>query len=168
MGMAAVYTEVDIKQIDRFKEGITDELLEELHDAVEDEEMNSFDTDKMWDGLHCLLTGVSAVNPIEDNPLSEAVMGTEILSTEDDYEYIACICPDRLKEIIKALDEMNTEELGKNFSPRLFAENNIYPDIWMYEAEDELREELLTVFEEMKEFYHSVADRNNGIIIELG
>ena len=168
MGMTALYAEVNINQIDRFKKGISDELLEELQDAIEDEEIDSFDIDKMWDGLHCLLTGVSAVNMISGNPLSEAVMGTEILSTKDDYEYIACIYPDRLKEIVKAFDDINVEELGKNFSPRLFAENGIYPDIWMYEAEDGLRKELLTAFEELREFYRTVAEKNNGIIIELG
>lgn len=168
MGMSAFYVEADIKQIGRFENGITDELLKELCDAVENEEVNSCDIDKMWDGLHCLMTGLSAVIPIKDNPLSEAVMGTILLSGKDDYEYIACIYPERLKEIVKALDNIDIEELGKGFSPRLFAENGIYPDIWMYEAEDELREDLLSAFEEIKEFYHIAADENNGVIIELG
>ena len=38
--------------------------------------------DKMWDGLHCLLTGTGACSPVSENLLSEAVVGGQAFSPE--------------------------------------------------------------------------------------
>ena len=51
----------------------TKELFEEIEELEED--MNVTDLDKMWDGLHCLLTKESAGDPVEGNALSEAIVG---------------------------------------------------------------------------------------------
>lgn len=62
---------------------------EDLFEAVEeygDESTTiAYDIDKLWDGLHFLLTGVSAQETIENDPLSEAIVGTKIFDCEDFY-----------------------------------------------------------------------------------
>lgn len=72
MGMQAVYMLADKATMDKLSD---DALFENIEDYGDEETTETCDIDKMWDGLHFLLTGASAENPIEGNPLSEAVVG---------------------------------------------------------------------------------------------
>lgn len=85
---------------------------EDLFEAVEeygDESTTiAYDIDKLWDGLHFLLTGVSAQETIENNPLSEAIVGTKIFDCED---FIAYTYPNHIKDIVDALNKADIEVL---------------------------------------------------------
>ena len=49
-----------------------------------------------------------------------------------------------------------------------FAENGIYRDIWDYtEEKEEIMEELSEHFENLKEFYHKVAENKNIVVITI-
>ena len=52
--------------------------LDDVEEAQENENLEICDIDKMWDALHFLLTGKSASEPIEDNLISEAIVGSLI------------------------------------------------------------------------------------------
>lgn len=119
----------------------------------------------MWDGLHFLLTGVSASTPIENDLLSEAIMGENSFSNE--YEYIAYICPDRLKEISKALQKVSVCRLKEKFYPEEFAKKEIYPNIWSDDDKDELFEELIESFECIMKFYNELVSRDKGVIVSI-
>ena len=73
MGMLACYLEVDEGMIERLKSQTAEDIFEQLEELEEEEGAEVYDMDKLWDGLHFILTGVSAVTPLENHPLSEAV-----------------------------------------------------------------------------------------------
>ncbi|WP_249962525.1 DUF1877 family protein [Histophilus somni] len=76
MGMRANYqylSNENLRELKSFNEE-NDEIFEELEDGNEEAKI-LLDLDKMWDALHFVLTGVNSLEPIENNPLSEAVVG---------------------------------------------------------------------------------------------
>lgn len=164
MGMIACYMEVDKALIEKLK-GFASEHLMERIESLEENGQNFIDIDKMWDGLHFLLTGVSASTPIENNLISEAIVGEDTFGNEDDY--IAYIYPDRLKEICNALHEVDTDKLKEKFSPKEFAGKEVYPNIWLDDDKDDLFEELVEAFECIKKFYSKLVSRNKGVIVSI-
>lgn len=166
MGMLACYIEADKELLNSLKKKNSEDLLDEIEELEDEEDLDIFELDKMWDGLHCLLTGSSATTPMENNLLSEAIIGTNTFS-EDEEDFIAYIYPDRLAKIVRALEQIKIDDLSNNYSSKDFDKKDIYPSIWLEEDEDEIREELLSCFQDLKEFYRAVIDKNKGIIISI-
>ncbi len=164
MSMIACYMEVDLSILEKLKALEPEELFEEIEELEED--MNVTDLDKMWDGLHCLLTKESASDPIEGNALSEAIVGV-VKFDDDNDDFITYIEPVRVQEIAKALYEIDITSLSTTFDPEYFAEKDIYPNIWMRDDKDELAEELTFAFEELKQFYNGVSERNNAVVVSI-
>ena len=131
------------------------------------EEPMACDLGKMWDGLHFILTGVSATAPLAGNPLSEAVVGTAMFSEASYIDSLSYIYPDRVEEISGALERFDIGQALSDFSPRTFAQNEIYPDIWQEEEKDSLKAELSNAFMELKHFYEAVKSDNMGIIVSI-
>ena len=104
--------------------------------------------DKMWDGLHCLLTGTGACSPVSENLLS----------------YIS---PERLPQILAALNEFDLEAALEAFSPEHFEREGIYPHIWLKEDREELKRELRAVFLVLRDFYDRMVKKNRGVIMSL-
>lgn len=164
MGMIACYSEVDAKSIDAWKTQSSEEIMEAL-EASEDVEL--YNMDKLWDGLHFLLTGESAGAPIKDNLLSEAVIGTDLFSQDEDSDFLSYIYPKRVHEIADALDTMDIEAVLDAFSPSVFAANQIYPSIWEESEKENLREELAEAFQGLKQFFHTTATKDKGIVVSI-
>ena len=83
-------------------------LLEFIYENFINQEEKLFDLDKMWDALHFVLTGVSSLEPVKNDPLSEAVAGRAPI--EDVEEYIAYTEKSRIKDIVFALEHFDIEE----------------------------------------------------------
>lgn len=132
---------------------------------------------EMWDALHFLLVGCSAFNAVfqavtlnsqNDNILSEAIIGTVMISDKESGDYIAYIPADRVKKIAKTLEQVPNQTLNKNFLPELMAKKNIYPDtLWLCEKKDIIIKTLSDSFNELKMFYRKVANKDNSVIINL-
>lgn len=166
MGMTVCYTQVTPTLLNTLREiDDPEEMLEELESLEEDVECCYLD--KMWDGLHCFLTGASASTPIENNPLSNAVLGKETFFEDEEADYMAYLMPEDVKEAAKALDAVEIEQSKATFSPQEFHAKDIYPDIWLKEDRDSLLEELVENFEGLKEFYRATAGKGKGIIISI-
>ena len=142
---------------------------EDLFEAVEeygDESTTiAYDIDKLWDGLHCLLTGVSATHLLKGNLLSEAVMGRELWPHESDISFVF---PERTAEIAAALNEFNLEEALNAFSPEHFYEEHVYPNIWLRDDKEDLKQELQMAFEVLKNFYNTMAKKQKGVMVIIG
>ncbi|SHL14977.1 protein of unknown function [Anaerocolumna jejuensis DSM 15929] len=167
MGMIACYMEADKELIDKLKTKTDEELFEEVEILAEEENIEIYDMDKMWDGLHFLLTGVSASTPIENGLLSEAIVGTSMFSDDKNSDFISYIYPIRVHEILSALDKFDIDNTLTTFSPEVFAKSGIYPTIWMKGEKDSLREELSIAFQELRQFYRTMADKHKGIIVSI-
>lgn len=167
METAFFYTETETDFINKVKTEFDNKMLNEYRNYRKEKNIELYDLGKMWDAIHFLITGVSAIGILENNPLSEAVMGTEMIVTNSCIKnYFAYIPADRVNDIINALDNISEKQFKERYNPRLMAENNIYPDIWMYEDEKETVKRITKIFGNFKEFYHKVKNHNNGVIVE--
>ena len=142
-----------------------DDIFEEVEDWNDEAEI-LLDIDKMWDALHFVLTGVSCIEPIKNNPLSEAVVG--VFSIDGIEEYISYIEKLRIKDIVFALDNFDIEKALKIFSMKECKEAELYPDIWDYEEEtDEIKEEIMDYFQDMKDFYKQVLEEDGNVLVTI-
>ena len=142
-----------------------DDIFEEVEDWNDEAEI-LLDIDKMWDALHFVLTGVSCSEPIENNALSEAVVG--VFSIDGIEEYISYIEKSRIKDIVFALDNFDIEKALETFSMEECKEAELYPDIWDYEEEtDEIKEEIMDYFQNMKDFYKQVLEEDGNVLVTI-
>ena len=142
-----------------------DDIFEEVEDWNDEAEI-LLDIDKMWDALHFVLTGVSCIEPIKNNPLSEAVVG--VFSIDGIEEYISYIEKSRIKNIVFALDNFDIEKALETFSMEECKEAELYPDIWDYEEEtNEIKEEIMDYFQNMKDFYKQVLEEDGNVLVTI-
>ena len=167
MGLIANYSYLSDENLKELKSLGSAE--EDIIDSVEnwsDEEDVLLDIDKMWDVLHFVLTGVGTEHRMDDNPLSQAVLG--VTSIEDISKYIAYTEYSQIADIVTALDEFDIEQALETFDMMACKEAEIYPNIWDYDDEkDEIIEEILDYFEHMKGFYKKVLESNGNVIITI-
>ena len=166
MGMSACYQMTDDNVINDLLEKTDEDIFETIEELQETEE-DVLDIDKLWDGLHFLLTNVSATEPLEGNPLSEAIVGVTNFSDDEDADFITYILQERVPTILNELKDFDIECAIEEFQPKKFAENDIYPNIWMNEDKEELQEELKECFFELLEFYENAADMGKAVIVSI-
>ena len=169
MGMIANYQYINDEQLNFLKNSDSKEkdVLEEVEEMNEESEM-LLDIDKMWDVLHFVLTGVSSCDPIENNPLSEAVVGVRPLEGQDGF--IAYTEKERVAEILAALEAFDMEQAMATFSMDACKKAELYPDIWEYDDEEEvaeLKEEISDYFQNMKDFYREVMEVNGHVMVTI-
>ena len=166
MGMCAVYQEVKKEDLKKILE--SDDFFETIEELEEKDGTELCDIDKMWDALHFLINGLSAIHGApEDNLLSEFIIGSESFDTESE-DFARYIPTERVIEIAKKLNEINFQDYLKDFDMTTFDENGIYPDIWSYDEErEEIMEELSESFENLKNFYNKVAENKNIVVVTI-
>lgn len=167
MGLIANYNCVSDANLKELKGlGSSEEDLFETVEEWSDEDELLLDIDKMWDVLHFVLTGVGADYRIDDNPLSQAVLG--ITAVEELSDYLAYTEHDKLADIVAALEQFDMEEALESFDMAACKEAELYPDIWDYdEEEEEIKDELLHDFEQMKRFYKQVLEANRHVLVSI-
>ena len=162
MGMIANYQSTTDIELEKFM------CFDDVEEAQENENVEICDIHKMWDSLHFLLTGKSANEPIKDNLISEAIVGQFNISGEEIEEFISGTKTDRVKEIAKALQELDFETYIDKFDMSAFRQNDIYPDIWEYEDEaDEIKEDLRASFESLKKFYEKMTAQESAVLVSI-
>lgn len=167
MGIIANYKYLSDKNLNELKDFYTEntESITDIEENNNDLEI-LLDLDKMWDALHFLLTGASASEPIKDNCYSEAVLG--IYPIEEVEEYVAYTEKSRIKDIVLALDNFDIEKAMESFSMEKCKKANIYPNIWDYEEEsEEIEEELMDYFQNMKDFYKKILEAKGNVLITI-
>lgn len=167
MGIIANYRYLSDKNLNKLKD-----YYRENGETTPDIEENSrdleilLDLDKMWDALHFVLTGASGSEPIKDNCYSEAVFGNSPI--EEVEEYVAYTEKSRIKDIVLALDNFDIEKAMESFSMEECKKANIYPDIWDYEEEsEEIEEELMDYFQNMKDFYKKILEAKGNVLVTI-
>ena len=167
MGMIANYQYINDEQLNCLKnfDCERNDVLDEVEEWNEESEM-LLDIDKMWDVLHFVLTGVSSCDPIENNPLSEAVVG--VRSLEGIEEFVAYTEKERVVDILAALEAFDMEQAMATFSMDTCKKAELYPDIWDYDDEEELvKEEISDYFQNMKDFYREVLEVNGHVMVTI-
>lgn len=162
MGMLGVYMLADEATIERLSN--EDDLLEAIEEYGEEETTISYDIDKLWDGMHFLLTGVPATEEIKDEPLSEAVIGTDLL---DDENLITYTEPNHIVDIVEALNKVDIDALLAKMDVYSFEKADIYPEIWIKEDEELLKTDLKKAFLDLKAFYEQALKAQTGVLVSI-
>ena len=165
MGIIANYQYLSDRNLKEMKlfynEAVED--IDDVKDGNDDIEMQ-LDMDKMWDAMHFVLTGVGKNEAIENNHLSEAVIGVN--SIKSSGEYIAYTQKSKVKDIVLALEDFDIEKALENLSMSRFKKANIYPNIWDQEEDaDKIREELRVYFQRLRDFYNKILEINGNVVI---
>jgi len=114
-----------------------------------------------------LLTKVTASEPLEGNPLSEAVVGVEKFNDDEDADFIAYIPSERVSTIMKELILFDIERAIEEFQPKEFAQNGIYPNIWMHADKEALKQELRDCFFALMKFYEKASRLGKAVIVSI-
>ena len=167
MGIIANYQYLSDRNLKEMKlfynEAVED--IDDVKDGNNDIEIQ-LDMDNMWDAMHFVLTGVGKKEAIENNHLSEAVIGAN--SIKSSGEYIAYTQKSKVKDIVFALEDFDIEKALENLSMSRFKKANIYPNIWDYEEDaDKIREELRVYFQRLRDFYKKILEVNGNVLIMI-
>lgn len=167
MGMIANYQYLPDNELEQIKalSNQEDDLLDLAEDYVEEYEI-FLDIDKMWDALVFVLTGFSSSEFLDDNPLREAVLGVTPL--EDVSEFIAYTEKNKIAEIVEALESFDMDRAMTDFSMEACKKADLYPDIWDYlEEEEEIKDDILTCFVKMKDFYKEILNHKGNVLVTI-
>ncbi|NLC24956.1 MAG: YfbM family protein [Oxalobacter sp.] len=167
MSFIANYMMVDDNTFDSLFALDNDDLLEKVNE-LEEAGTELYCMDKLWDGLHFLLTGTTASTPVEGDELSEAIVGIEMFNEDDEEaDFVASTEAGQLADIIVAMKEVDIEKLAQSANFREFREKEIYPDIWYDEDAASLRQELVQEFNNLLAFYEKAEKQNANILVSI-
>ena len=165
MGRNASYIAIDDGPLDELGKPESDEeFRQKFPDGVEESDWPRIVIGKVWDALHCTLTGVTAADPIRDNRLSEAVVGVyPRIYDDDDYSiYVSVIDLENLPEILKALWPIDESFLQERFDPKVMKQQRLYPaGIWQGDPEQLIGEMLSAVVELRKFVTQTISDHRH-------
>lgn len=164
MGMLACYMSLSDELADELCTFENDEIIDKVEEIAEKNLCPVYEMDKLWNGLHFLLTGTSASTPIEGNHLSEAIVGVHVLDTKD---FIGVIGSDELHPIIKELEGVNIDKLHESFKPSILKKKKIYPNIWSDENAEELFSELTSELKNLIAFYKESVEKQQDILVSI-
>jgi hypothetical protein len=165
MGMLGVYMALDDKSLNRLKKLKEDEIADEIENM--EQHFDACDIGKSWDGLHFILTGYSAPNPIENNKLSEAITGIHNFSKNEDADFVAYTRNDELAAIITAMESVDENTLKERFDPKLLRKHDIYPNIWEDNKKECLCKELMNEFYGLLTFYKNTFKNGLHIVVSI-
>ena len=166
MGMIASYMMIDEPTLNKFLGSDIEDVADEIFEMEEEDAAELIDIDKSWDGLHFILTGKSATEPIEGDALSEAIAGMKMFDEESE-EFIAYTTHNRLQEIVKALEAVDTEKLKQEFNPSTLLKNDVYPNIWKDEDKDGLFDYLIDGYKAILSLYKEAVSKNMNIVVSI-
>jgi Domain of unknown function (DUF1877) len=124
---------------------------------------SSVHLEKAWHGLHYLLTGSASEGEL---PLAFLLQGGEEVGEDDGYGPPRLFSHDQVRELDSALAAISDDELWSRFDPQEMSAEGVYPDIWD-EEEEELREEYLTYFHEIKNIVTNANAGKQALVVML-
>jgi hypothetical protein len=113
--------------------------------------------------VHYLLTGEVWEG---HGPLAFLLAGGEQLG-EDEESPVRWFTPDETNQIHQALSRVSDDQLWSRFDANAMEQQEIYPGIWD-EAEDDLKEEYLSYFHELKQVVAAAAQGGQGLLVTIG
>ena len=124
---------------------------------------SSLSLEKAWHGLHYLLTGSAAEGGL---PLGFLLEGGEEVGDDDGYGPPRIFSPEEVEQIDTALAAVSDDALWSRFDPDEMSSEGVYPECWD-EDEDELREEYLSYFHEMKKVVKNARTSGKSLLVSL-
>jgi hypothetical protein len=135
----------------------------EVHLGLERGLAPSVHLEKAWHGLHFLLTGSAGESGI---PLGFLLEGGQEAGEDDGYGAPRLFQAGEVRQINDALAPISDDELWGRFDPERMEAEGIYPGIWD-EEEEELRDEYLGYFNELKQVVAQAGEGGMGLLVTL-
>ena len=162
MGISAHYYAYLQDDIEKIKNG-GGELLDE------------YDLDNFWDAMCKMLTGTNFKQRLKagdffssNEPFSWAIFGRSALN-EELSEMISYTNASDVKEVARAMKNVEISALLAKINLKEFASSNTYPDIFGCESEFEnIKASLKQRFAGFLNFYQNAADKGLGVLIVIG
>ncbi|KRB77325.1 hypothetical protein ASE01_11385 [Nocardioides sp. Root190] len=162
MGIQAAYIGIDEATLDRLVDLDPGDLAEALEELEEGGAPTTY-LDKLWDGLHFVLTGRSTDSPVEGDLLSEAVVGVHVFESE---EYLGCTELTELPAIIEALAAVDIGARLAQVDFSVLGEAGVYPFIWD-EDPARLREDLTAAFADLVAAHQGAAAAGQHLLVSI-
>ena len=159
MGISAHYYAYLQDDIEKIKNGGSGELLDE------------YDMDKMWDAMCKMLTGANFKERLKTGdifsskePFSWAIFGRSALN-EELSEMISYTNASDVKDVARALKNVEISALLAKINLKEFANSKTYPDIFGRQSEfEDIRASLKEHFAGLLNFYQNAASKGLGVI----
>lgn len=169
MDLLAQYLMVNHQTLDRLMEMDSESLIKNMV------KLNNLGTDgtlqinKMWDGLHFLLTGISARDVAAHSTLlSKAVIGAHLFNDDDENRYfVSYTTAKELPQLLNAMQQVDLTALSKQFKTAQFRTQQIYPNIWRDKYSVALFCELSETFQKLLAFTKKAYVRNQNIVFSI-
>lgn len=167
MGLIASYRMIDDAELAELIPDPDGELPTGSHWSDDDPTGRAVDIGRYWDVLHLVLTGESASDPVEDNLLSEAVVGVENLDEDEDADFVAITHTLELPEIVTALREVNVARAvaGVLVTDRVRTET--YPEGVFDDGVVALVPALTEAVRTLIEFYERAAAAGRHVLVSI-
>ena len=159
MGISAHYYAYLQDDIEMIKNGDVGEIFDE------------YDMDNLWDAMCKMLTGKNFQDRLKagdifssNEPFSWAIFGRNALN-EELSEMISFSSATEVKEVAKALKNVEISALLAKINLKEFASSKTYPDIFGSESEfEDIKANLKEHFTGLLNFYQNAADKGLGVI----
>ena len=119
--------------------------------------------EKAWHGLHFLLTGEAWH---QEGPLAFLLAGGQQVGDDEESPY-RWFAPEEASEINRALSAVSDDQLWSRFDAEEMEAQDIYPSIWD-EDEEDLKEEYLDYFNELKDIVSQAVETGQGLLVSIG
>jgi hypothetical protein len=123
----------------------------------------SVSLEKAWHGLHYLLTGSATEGP---PPLGFILEGGKPIGDGGGYGPPRLFSPSEVQQMHKALSAISDNKLWSRFNAEEMTDQDVYPGIWD-EPEEELREEYVMYFNELKKLFAAAASKKLAVVVRL-
>lgn len=134
-----------------------------MEDLLDDEATApALSLEKAWHGLHFLLTG----SAWEGSPPLNFLLGGEPIGADLGYGPARILRPTQVEQLDAALSALSDDQLWSRFDPDAMVAAEIYPGSWD-EPEEDLREEYLDYFHELKRLVREARVGGKGLLMVL-
>ena len=162
MGISAHYYAYLQDDIEKIKNGGSGELLDE------------YDLNNLWDAMCKMLTGRNFKQRLKagdifnsNEPFSWAIFGRSALN-EELSEMISFSSASDVKEVARAMKNVDISALLAKINLKEFASSKTYPDIFRCESEfEDIKEKLKQHFAGLLNFYQNAANNGLGVLIVI-
>lgn len=169
MGRRAVYISIDEPRLEALWWLEDAAFRAAFADIDEDESLGQLHIGKLWDALHCTFTGKSACSPVEDNPLSESIVGVcpKVYDDGDYSTFVSVIDNSDLPKLIAALERMDEGCLKAMLDPARMEKEGVYPNgIWTTPADD-LVAEMFHAVEAIISFFRGAMSSGHHVLATI-
>ncbi|SCF18005.1 protein of unknown function (DUF1877) [Micromonospora viridifaciens] len=121
------------------------------------------DLNKLWHGLHYLLTGTAW--EIGDGA-GAAILGGEDIGEDGGYGPARLLDAETVRAVSTALDTLNIDTLHARFDANAMTAAEIYPNVWARNADD-FDSTFAPAFADLCQFYRVAAAHGQAVLLAI-